>query len=229
MQNGKVYIGQSVGPFDKRMAEHMRLAEDNSVEVNPKGLHAAIREFGIESFSFEILERCNNLELNSKEKEYIAKYNSFSTGYNLTSGGGSIGSANMNVESVRDAIVSYIDEGLTLTEIASRVGVSLSTIKRIAEANGIKILNKENGAQGAKAVIQYDNNWRPIRYCKSISESYNYIDAKLAKISTHQHNVRIASTSRRMWLGYHWALADDLVDIVNGQKIMFRVNTKVVN
>lgn len=51
-------------------------------------MHNAINKYGIDNFSFEIIEKCKKNELSDKEKYWITYYNSTSpNGYNLTQGG----------------------------------------------------------------------------------------------------------------------------------------------
>lgn len=89
--NGKVYIGQSVDIY-KRWTEHKcSCKNENGVEYN-KILYKSFRKYGIDNFSFEILEECLEGELNEKEIYYISLYRSYvhwenSNGYNLTIGG----------------------------------------------------------------------------------------------------------------------------------------------
>ena len=49
-------------------------------------LCAAVQDYGIENFTFEILQECKNFELNEKEKYFIELYNSNTFGYNKTAG-----------------------------------------------------------------------------------------------------------------------------------------------
>ena len=51
-----------------------------------KRLYQAIQEFGIENFTFEILEECPSEELDSKEAFWIDYFNSKVDGYNATVG-----------------------------------------------------------------------------------------------------------------------------------------------
>lgn len=82
--NGKVYIGQSQN-IKKRWAVHR---SDYLKDGKDYALYRAFRKYGIENFSFEIIEECSKNELDVKEKFYIAKYNSFfCDGYNMTLGG----------------------------------------------------------------------------------------------------------------------------------------------
>lgn len=90
--NGKGYVGQHCGNSDSRWKQHLR--EALQLE-NPKPLYSAIRKYGIENFSYEILEEVP-IELGQKfldiaEISWIHKKNTYignKQGYNLTLGGG---------------------------------------------------------------------------------------------------------------------------------------------
>ena len=79
LKNGKIYVGQTV-QFKKRMNHHRHSKQP--------GVDAAIRKYGWENFSVEILEECPEEMLDEREIFWIAELNSmFPNGYNLTSGG----------------------------------------------------------------------------------------------------------------------------------------------
>lgn len=80
--NNKKYVGQSLN-IQKRWNQH------RSAAFNPKNksynypLYQAFRKYGIDNFSFEILEECNFADLNNKEEYYVKFYNTLSNqGYN---------------------------------------------------------------------------------------------------------------------------------------------------
>lgn len=80
--NGKYYIGYAVD-FEKRKNEHLYKAKRNERQY----FHNAIRKYGEDSFTWEILKEDATLE---DEIFFIEKYQSFYTyekGYNLTKGG----------------------------------------------------------------------------------------------------------------------------------------------
>lgn len=78
--NHKIYIGQSIHP-NQRFIEHLR---GNNEKTCP--LHKAIKKYGKENFTFEILGWFE--DYNEKEKEYIIKYRSrIPNGYNVQAGG----------------------------------------------------------------------------------------------------------------------------------------------
>ena len=76
--NGKVYIGQS-NNIERRFSQHKKKREQN--------IDNYINVLGVEHFNFEILEQCQQKDLNYKEKEYIDLYNSQKDGYNIIPGG----------------------------------------------------------------------------------------------------------------------------------------------
>ena len=72
--NGKSYIGQSIH-CDKRFKEHCR--------GRKQFIDETIQLEGIENFSFELLEECEQSELDKREDYYIQQYNTiFPNGYN---------------------------------------------------------------------------------------------------------------------------------------------------
>lgn len=78
--NNKIYIGQSID-IKTRWYKH-KCAKDDFY------IHKALRKYGINNFSFEIIEECKQEELNEKEKYYIQFYNSLApNGYNMIEGG----------------------------------------------------------------------------------------------------------------------------------------------
>ena len=82
--NGHSYIGLSTH-IEDRWDYHKDPYNWN--REKDKALYIAIKKYGIDNFSFEILEECSPEELSEKEKFYIAKYDTFYNGYNMTAGG----------------------------------------------------------------------------------------------------------------------------------------------
>ena len=84
--NNKCYIGQS-NDIQRRFTQHKSPYEQNRFADKP--LYKAIAKYGIENFSFEILEECPIEKLSEREEYYISLYNSLchQNGYNIRSGG----------------------------------------------------------------------------------------------------------------------------------------------
>lgn len=79
--NNKVYIGQTIRTLKQRFTQHC--CRSDSI------VGSAIKKYGKENFSVEIIAETDNLEeLNKMEVYYIKEFNSLSpNGYNLDSGG----------------------------------------------------------------------------------------------------------------------------------------------
>ncbi len=84
--NNKVYIGCSKD-IEHRWTAHK---SESKLEYNPPynySVHRAFRKYGINNFSFEIIELVSEDKLFDREKYWIQYYNSYNTGYNETQGG----------------------------------------------------------------------------------------------------------------------------------------------
>lgn len=82
----EAYIGQSVDCAE-RIKQHVKAG----LGIDNKGtnkLYKAMQHEGVWNFSYELLESCPREELDKKEKEYIAIYESDKFGYNSTKGNG---------------------------------------------------------------------------------------------------------------------------------------------
>jgi hypothetical protein len=86
LTNGKIYIGQTVD-FRKRVSEYKNADKPHSRKDN-RAIILAIKEFGNSNFSVEILEECDIINLNERERFYIAKYDTTDEdhGYNMSEG-----------------------------------------------------------------------------------------------------------------------------------------------
>lgn len=80
--NGKFYIGQSTH-IKQRFKEHRDSI--NRKPDDPRGqgpLYDDMRKYGLENFTFEILEECPIEKLDEREEYYIALYDAVNKGYN---------------------------------------------------------------------------------------------------------------------------------------------------
>lgn len=79
--NGKSYVGQSTNIFN-RWDKHRW-----QIKSGDKPLYKAFRKYGIENFTFEILEQCPKEKLDEREVYWTSFYDTYKNGYNLTPGG----------------------------------------------------------------------------------------------------------------------------------------------
>lgn len=85
--NNNIYIGQSSN-IEKRYSQH--LYDSTYRPEKGTGIDIAIHKYGIENFTFEIIEECSLDVINEREKYWINYYDSYNNGYNRTVGGDSL-------------------------------------------------------------------------------------------------------------------------------------------
>lgn len=125
----KVYIGQSKC-IEKRWQNHKTDAFNSVSHSYNNPLYRSIRKYGLNNFSFEVLEECLIEELNQKERDYIKKYNSFFDGYNLTLGGDASGNK-INKEKIIGVIKDLETTELYHREIAEKWNISKEMVQGI--------------------------------------------------------------------------------------------------
>ena len=81
---GECYIGQAAD-IASRWSEHAKCGLGIDTPAGNK-LYKAMQEYGLQSFSWELLEKCDRAELNEKERYYISLYDSVNYGYNILKG-----------------------------------------------------------------------------------------------------------------------------------------------
>jgi len=74
-----VYIGSSIN-INERIKSHKNCLLKN--KHHSIKLQNTYNKYGIEAFIYEVIEYCDNIELLSKEQEYIDLYDSYNNGYN---------------------------------------------------------------------------------------------------------------------------------------------------
>ena len=114
--NHQVYIGQSK-TIEKRWQDHKNRAKNGTSKF-----YNALREYGIENFSWEVIEECPQEKLDEAEIYWIEYYDSFKNGYNSTSGG------QFQTAISSQAIFDAWDRGLSIKEIANELHIGVSTV-----------------------------------------------------------------------------------------------------
>ena len=126
--NHKCYIGQTRN-IQKRWNRHKTAPFNKNDNAYDYPLYRAIRKYGLENFSFEILEECSIQDLNEREKFYINKYDTYFHGYNQTLGGET--TAVVEKKKILGIIHDLETTDLYQHEIAKRWGISTEMVQGI--------------------------------------------------------------------------------------------------
>lgn len=128
--NGHSYIGQSID-IAKRWKNHIISSSNKNDKGYDYPLYRAIRKYGIDNFSFEVLEECSQHLLDKQEKYWIKKLSPI---YNQTLGGQSGGSTKLNRQLAQEIqqILLQDQKGLVSHSVlAKKYGVHKDTIRDI--------------------------------------------------------------------------------------------------
>ena len=120
-----MYIGKSID-IEARWKQHLR-------EKKNRAIDCAIRKYGKENFTMEILEECSIEELSSREKYWVAYYDTYlGEGYNCTPGGdGGSGVITITTETLDQIINTLRDTTLSIRKIAEQFGIASHTVSAI--------------------------------------------------------------------------------------------------
>lgn len=138
--NGKIYIGKTVREARKRWAAHLNPKADTSMIIV-----RALKKYGADKFSFEVIDIAENPEmLSSKETFYIKSLNSMSpNGYNQIDGVGNYSEAWKSKTS--DKVSCFIKTPVTRND-----GVHFSSISEAADESGTNSPNIVSQIKGAR-------------------------------------------------------------------------------
>lgn len=123
----KAYIGQSI-QIEIRWKQHIYDATHIREKTKKRKLYNAFYEYGIENFTFEVLEECEMVQsiLNERERYWIQYYNTYNDGYNMTLGGQGEDSWKFD-----PALICQLwDEGLSVHEISEIIGCGTNTVNK---------------------------------------------------------------------------------------------------
>lgn len=133
--NNKKYIGQT-NNFQRRINEHKSCSfNSKSANYNDK-IHQAIRKYGLDNFTIEILETINNVNnyelVNEREAYWIKEKKALITqwGYNILEGGKNCWRSFLTPEDV-NAIKALIKQGISYSEIQIKYPISKTFISDI--------------------------------------------------------------------------------------------------
>lgn len=129
--NGKIYIGQSTN-IEKRWTAHRTRPFNQNSNQYDSPLYRSIRKYGLENFSFVVLEETSIEDLDNREKYWIEYYesNNKKNGYNLTDGGNSATSTRLTREQA-DEIKLLLETNMSQQDIANEYNVDQRSISYI--------------------------------------------------------------------------------------------------
>lgn len=130
--NGKIYIGQSKD-IHYRWHRHRLAAFNSNYPQYNCLLYKAIRKYGLDSFLFEVIEECEESELNSREQYYISYFNCANPqfGYNMITAIEYSENSPLNEAAVEEIRQLLATTEIPQVEIANEFNTSQMTVSSI--------------------------------------------------------------------------------------------------
>ena len=126
--NQKSYIGQSTN-IEKRWNNHLSSVNNTLDHCYNYPIYRAMRKYGTDNFSFEVLETCCVELLDEREQYWISYYDTYENGYNQTIGGNNPKSKVKDY--IMDITVDLKSSDLSIADIAKKYNMSYEMIQGI--------------------------------------------------------------------------------------------------
>lgn len=225
IKDGSIYIGQSKC-IETRFQQHK-----NPGEWKKRGyknmLYNAFQKYGVENFTFEIIEYCDSkLQRNEAEKKWIQYYhcyiydNQYEKGYNMTPGGDGRDSEELKKwwekvdKDVKQKILNSMAEkrrGVPMPQEAKKILSEKQ--KAFRQEHPLTEQEKYNIAKRMSkyTVIAYDENDNIVGKFPSI----HYALAKFLQFSScgpHSYDAILKSIQNKtLYHGYYWRIVDEKI------------------
>lgn len=193
--NGKVYIGQSVN-IERRWHSH------KYANCKSSAIYSAIKKYGIENFSFKVIEECSIEELNDKEMYWINFYDSTNSnkGYNLNLGGA--GTREYNYEEIYNLWLS----GLRCKDIQTELNCNDQVITNALRVYGINEHDAKSRSQKSKEIVALDiDTEKPLKIFKGEKSILIFFNKKEGSTFIHE----VLNKDNRTAYGYRWQTLND--------------------
>lgn len=195
--NHKIYIGQTVKFYEERFKQHkVNYTKEYFSQIV---LYKAFNKYGIENFTFSVIEEVDNKLLDEREKYWISYYNSYYNGYNSTLGGRLVELYEWNVGEIIERYMVL----KSARKVAKEIGCDHSTIDRILNANKIKRFTLQEQRVYNNITIEKENEkytFEDNRQCAIFLIEKGYTKSK--NIDYISRAIREAIKNNKNYLGF---------------------------
>lgn len=198
--NGKSYVGKTTGAVQTRWEEHLRESKRERCANRP--LYKAIRRYSADGFTVETLEEVDLDNLSERETYWIEYFNTYSDGYNATTGGDG------KVLYDYDVIAQLLKEGRMYHEVSDIVGCCYDTVRFVAKKYNIDYIAEPPNAKLRIPVEQYDLDEHYIQSFNSFSDAARWLfENKYTRSVGREANTHISAVlkgKQKTAYGFIW-------------------------
>lgn len=194
--NNKIYIGKTMTSIEKRFQEHIRESRKERTENRP--LYRAIRKYGKENFTIELVESCPIEILSDREIYWIDYFSSYKEGYNATLGGDGKPLYDYNI------FVKEFLSGKNIKDIAKEYNCCADTVSAAVKLAGLD----SNQNAHIKGILMKDIKGKVLQTFVSRSQAAEWLIqngySKTSKGKVASVIGRVANHKRKSAYGFMW-------------------------
>lgn len=221
--NNKSYIGQSIN-IEQRRRQHISTSYYPKSNTYNTIFHQAIRKYGVDNFTFEIICICNIEELDVLESFYIKKFNTLApNGYNMTEGGENARSCNsfFSEDDVKNIINELRNTDDKAEIIADRWNCSASLIKKICYGEEYFINGEQYPIRNQEHIKRIMNKYNPFCNGKNPSAKLSISDVEDIICDLLETDLSIIEIAQK------YNISKDQISRINNGKIWQQVERPI--
>lgn len=205
-KNGKIYIGKTLSSIVERWKRHCFDYTRRDYEKRP--LYSAMNKYGIDCFTIEMVEECDECILSEREKYWIEYYGSFKNGYNATIGGD--GKQYIDY----DLVVATYQQVKNQAETAKLLGIDVCSVRKILKIRNIDKYSSgrvEEFMQRSIVINMFSKDGKYIKSFPSAHEAARYVLPDPLNQVIHGaagHILDVCKGKRKSAYNYKWAYAN---------------------
>lgn len=198
--NQKIYIGKTEKTIQERFKEHLHDFSKQRNEKRP--LYDAMKKYGIEHFSVQLVEETDNPE--EREQYWIQYYDSYHNGYNATFGGD--GKKYIDY----DLVIKTYQEVHNCKKVSEMLNICTDSVYNILKSRNIQQVEKGSFQKEhySKKVGAYDKDNELILSFLSLGDAARFLrDNKKTSSSVDgviSHISAVCKGRRKTAYGYIW-------------------------
>lgn len=202
--NQKVYIGQTTRNIDIRWKEHCRHFKQDMP------ISKAIKKYGVENFTIEKIEVCEDNLLDKREQYWIKHYDSFNKekGYNATFGGQRTG---FEMTDKIKKVFSLWQSGFGQKEIVEKTKLNVETVHNYLIKSGV---TSEDIRERQKEILRRKKGKPTIQYSLDgdfIQEWHSVAEAERATGIGRRNIGAVCNGKRKTAGGFKWKYKGEVV------------------
>lgn len=193
--NGKCYVGKTLKSPKERFSEHLYDAYKPTEKNRP--LYRAIKKYGENNFSLQVLEECADELASGREIWYIEKLETYAHGYNATIGGD--GKQLFDHEVIK----AQLEAGLSQKLITELNGCSIDLVRQIRLENSIPLTK----IRKQPSVVAYTEDETEVGVFISAREAFRFlreIGITDARSDGGTHINAVCNGRRKAAYGFKW-------------------------